>query len=269
MKKSLLILSTILFLLVGFIQPVFADVGPKPSITITVENAHEEVYYMTLLSKQDVMGPWSTNYPNINNLPEDVYNQFLSYQDPDGYYFIGYVEELNATDNEFAWTYYPPDEFKILVYFPESNTFYSSNALEKYAFDDVLTADLSTDTIIVTRIGNSGVFFRKFMIRVLLTLLIEVGLGYLFGYRSKKEITTLVIVNIITQVLLSGVLTFGEYMYGLLLYLILLPIGEIIVFLLEGIIYSISFRDQKKGKLWIYTFLANVLSFLIGLFPLF
>lgn len=46
-----------LIVLMSFILPVYADMGPKPSVHIDVE-CDEEVYYMTLLTESSKYGPY-------------------------------------------------------------------------------------------------------------------------------------------------------------------------------------------------------------------
>ena len=43
---------------------------------------------------------------------------------------------------ELAWTYYPPGDFKILLYYPETETFVSSGIYARYAFDTYYTVDM-------------------------------------------------------------------------------------------------------------------------------
>ena len=40
-------------------------------------------------------------------------------------------------------TYYPPPKFKILLYYPETETFVSSGIYERYAFDTYYTVDMN------------------------------------------------------------------------------------------------------------------------------
>ena len=61
----------------------------------------------------------------------------------DGYNFLQYLWECSA-DKIIEWTYYPPSVFKILLYFPESDSFVVSGACETYAFDSYYTIDLTS-----------------------------------------------------------------------------------------------------------------------------
>ena len=86
---------------------------------------------MTLLSKEASSGPFGvyendeeTDHFNNEFGPDEVWKAFINYQDKDGFYFISYFQECTDT---FQWNYYPPNEFKVLIYFPESQSFITSS----------------------------------------------------------------------------------------------------------------------------------------------
>lgn len=113
-----------------------ADMGPKPSVSVEFRGLEGQTYYATLLSQTDSTGPWSHSdeYYDYYGDP-DVWEAFNGYEDPDGFYFIGCYEDC-SDDQTFSWTYYPPQVFKALVYFPESDTFaVTEDTYERYAFD--------------------------------------------------------------------------------------------------------------------------------------
>lgn len=110
-----------------------ADTGPKPSVRITFENLGEELCYGTLLSSRESTGPasaWNGNEEDARhnenpngqydwqNFGYDVWKAFVDYAENDDFYFLQEAWQVNIT-KELAWTYYPPEEFKILLYFPK------------------------------------------------------------------------------------------------------------------------------------------------------
>jgi hypothetical protein len=79
-----------------------------------------------------------------------IWEAFDSYQDKDDFYFLQYFTKLGE-DAAFRWGYYPPKEFKILLYFPDDGSFaVSDEVYERYAFDSYYTVDLSHLTHPVT-----------------------------------------------------------------------------------------------------------------------
>ena len=134
---------TVLFV---FALPAYADMGPKPSVRVNFENMGEELCYGTLLSKNKSTGPssaWDGNEEHIYNydLDIEIWRKFVEYKDSDGYYFLQEGWKVSET-KQIAWTYYPPQSFKILLYFPEYDTFAVSGIYERYAFDTYYTVDM-------------------------------------------------------------------------------------------------------------------------------
>ena len=130
-----------------------ADMGPKPSVHIIFENMGDELCYGTLLSQKPSTGPQSAwdgieehaRYKESDHwygdFDYDIWKAFVEYEDADGYYFL--QEGWTVSDTkEIAWTYYPPNSFKILLYYPYTETFVSSGIYEKYAFDTYYTVNM-------------------------------------------------------------------------------------------------------------------------------
>lgn len=97
--------------------------------------------------------------------------------------------------------------------------------------------------------------------RVTLTLLIEGLIFFIFGYRKKSSWITFIFVNLFTQValniLLSGPNLTAYWIFGLAFY-------EIIIFIVEAILFSAILKEYKKGRAVTYAFVANIISLLLG-----
>ena len=252
--------------------------GPKPSVRITFTGIQGETYYGTLLSLRDSTGPASawdgtSDYPEW--YPEDekgIWEAFIQYEDVDGYYFLQEWWDCSDT-NQLNWTYYPPTPFKILLYFPETDTFYVSPVYERYAFDSYFTVDLSsydTDPIMAHQSYDYTWEIISLIARIILTIALELGIALLFGYREKKVLGFLAVVNILTQVTLNVALNIINYNSGALTFTFSYVLFEILVFAIEAIAYAallkkISSKEQKKGRAVGYAFIANAASFAFGL----
>lgn len=256
-----------------------ADMGPKPSVRIEFTGIEGETYYGTLLSKHESTGPasaWSGNPDYARSQPGeegyDIWLKFVEYQDADGYYFLQEWWDCSDT-NQLNWTYYPPSPFKILLYFPETDTFYVSPVYERYAFDSYFTVDLSaydTDPIMANQSYNYTWEMISLVARIILTILLELGIALLFGYREKKVLGLLAVVNIITQVTLNVALNIINYNSGSMTFTFSYVLFEILVFAIEAVAYAallrrFSGKEQKKGKAVGYAFIANAGSFAFGL----
>lgn len=87
----------------------YADVGPKPSITIDFKRLQGENFYVTLLSEIPSTGPYSAlgEHPNdqrYNTYDEDydIWKKFVDYKDIDGFYFLQYFKNCTET-SEFKY----------------------------------------------------------------------------------------------------------------------------------------------------------------------
>lgn len=148
MKKALIkIVPVVLILSIVFSFTAFADTGPKPSVVIDLVGLDGRECYGTLLSDDESYGPnraWREGeemYAYHEDDPE-IWRKFVDYKDTDGYYFLQQFWNCTET-NGFKWGYYPPDPFKLLLYFPETDTFAVTPVYEQYAFDSYYTVDVS------------------------------------------------------------------------------------------------------------------------------
>ena len=262
---------------------VKADIGPKPSVTVTIDGLENEVYYATLLSKHKSTGPASAydgSYARYKSGDEgyDIWQKFVAYEDSDDFYFL--QEFWNCSGkNEFRWGYYPPSPFKILLYFPEQDVFVVSDIYERYAFDTYYAVDLeglqiesvTADTLLTAeKCYDYSEELINLAVRIAATILIELVTALLFGIRSKKQLLLLTGVNAFTQVVLNVLLNIVNYnkgYYAFVFYYILL---ELLVFVIEAVIYGVvltKFSDGQIGrrKAICYALAANAVSFGLGL----
>lgn len=268
MKKILKVLIISVLLLNSFVFKTSADVGPKPSINIYFENSSNGEYYVTLLSSQENLGPWNSviedDFAGRVGNEYDAYKAFYDYCKNDSFYFLDYVDECSK-NNEFRWGYYPPSEFKIAVYDCTSKSLKVSDAIKREAFDSYYNVVIGNELIVKEEVHIKEKLI-SFAIRVILTILVELAIGLLFKYRSKKEIKTIIIVNIITQIILNIIMLILDYTSGGLVWIIVFPILEVFVIIIEAIIYCIVFKDHKRIKTIFYTILANLITLCIGVF---
>lgn len=282
MKKSCRIRFAFLFLLICvlFALPVFADVGDKPSIYIAFENMPDVPFYGALIV--DTL-PQDGSYPDestpaewCGNIPDAVYDAICAYDDADGFFYWHSPYEnlfLCSESGRLVLNYPSPDRFKLLLYFPETETYAVSDVLEKYAHDasyvldfggtvpsDDVLLDVRTDDHLPSGIG--GLF-----VRMVLTVLLELGIAWLFRYRTKPLVTSIITVNVVTQLLLNMPLVFISFKLGGLAAFIAYFLLEIPVLIIEAIAYAIILPDRRGGTWWkavLYAIAANLVSFIVG-----
>ena len=246
-----------------------ADVGPKPSVNISIENCPDYECYGTLLGKAEGYGPYHAVDPDVetgryDNDARAAYNAFSSYaQSTEGFFFWGEVFTIDSSS--FSWGYYPPEDFIILIYDPETAALYASGEESRFAFDSYYRVDLQDDgTLAVQETPYLTRNLMSFAIRVAVTITVELLIALVFRYRDKKEIRLIVITNCITQVMLNLLLSFIDYTSGLLTWVFIFPVLEIAVFIIEAIVYAIGLRSHSRKRAVCYALLANAATALIG-----
>ncbi len=277
-KRSFAVFAVAVVLLV-LLVPSFAvaDTGPKSSVHVNFKNT-DDVFYCTLLSKREYSGP-HTVYDGDNmytKVDTDVFMAFVDYQDADGFYFLQYVSQCDETKT-FSWGYYPPDTFKILLYFPESGTFVASDICQKYAFSSYFTVDMDgvdgSTSDVVLKVKKSYDYFAEIvglLFRVVVTVALELGIAWLFKLRGKKTLLCILIANCVTQIVLNVVLNVFNYFDGPFMMILVYFLAEIFVFAAEAVTYSVALRriDDVQVPVWksvLYAFVANLLSFVVGM----
>lgn len=276
-----------------------ADMGPKPSVNISFEGLGDELCYATLLSKRESTGPssvWDGIEENAQHnenkgfdyvtLDYETWKAFAEYDDPDGYHFLQEGWLVNET-KEFAWTYYPPDSFKILLYFPDSNIFVTSGIYERYAFDSYYTVDMtgiqpsvegnnSEYPLLIAEpmpVEKSYDYSKEIVLlvaRIVLTIILETGIALLFGLTEKKVFLLIVAVNTVTQIILNVLLNIVNYKSGYMAFVLAYILFEIIVFVIEAVLYCSFIKkvSEQPKKQWVYiayALVANLVSFGAGI----
>lgn len=238
-----------------------ADTGPKPFVSVCFDGLEGEEYYATLLSETDSTGPWSYGVPCYDWQEPEIWEKFSGYEDPDGFYFLGFYEECTETA-ELNWGYYPPQNFKVLLYFPEYDCLVPiAEALERYAFDTYYTVDasglkLESDVSGSVKIVQGEIRAEKsydytmeivsLFCRIIFTLLVELGIALLFGFNGKKQLLIILTANIFTQTVLNVLLNLTYHSQGPWAFIFNYVWMEALVFVIEGAIYRRYLHRYSK-----------------------
>lgn len=312
MKKSLRSLLAFLIAATVLCCIAMADTGPKPSASFTFTGMPDEDYYVTMLAEVDAYGPHRVYQPG-EDLPyvleagrDDpaypAWQKFVDYKDPDGYYFLEDLFEQCHGDDEAGWRYFPPERFKLLLYFPESDTFLCSPVTARYAFDSIYRLDLGgkspaeiaaltlTDPnggpipadgtgetsavgeVTLDKADGTRQQLIGFLGRLCITLIIELALAWGWKYRKGSQLLFIGIVNLITQCLLNVALLYWgaqETSRGFIIFWYILL--ELAVTGIEAAAYAylLPGTDRKdpavRRHAALYALSANLLSFVAGL----
>ena len=275
-------ISMVLFLMAALGIYAFADFGPKPSVVVEFENAGDQEYYVTLVAKEDKLGsPYSRvtaeDQPETDDIA--IWNRLVAFEDPDGMVFAGNVQKLTG-DGAYVWGYYPPSEFRVLIYFPDTDSFVeSSEILEQYAFDSYYQADFdkisangnsAVAAIPVTRKYNLLWQITAFLLRLAVTVVIESLLAVCFGFAGKRQLWLIFGMNCLTQLAMNLLMLTQGAVHIFAFYVIQYALAEFAVILVEGLVYYLALPKladpyYAEGKHPIvYAVVGNLASFVLG-----
>lgn len=277
-KRFISVFLTLLLLIPMLALTVHADMGPKPSTAITVHGGGGERMVLTLLGEDGQWGPHSLVEPDAepedwmvsNKIQEEAWYAFRDYQDPDGFYFWGEIFE-----NSVGWNYWPPEVFKVAVYYPDCDVLWvSEESFERYAFQSeyrlilpavgenarsgILDMDLKKET-------DAAEELFGLLVRIALTIVIELAMARVFGFDSRNQRRLILRVNLVTQLGLNGLLWLWYFFDGPLMAILRLFLAELAVLIAELIIYLRRLReDERAVRTILYTICANLVSVWIG-----
>ena len=99
---------------------------------------------------------------------------------------------------------------------------------------------------------------------LILTILVEVLVAFILGYR-KKDLLNVILVNIITNPIVTTIPVYFNVEYGLQERNISLLILELLTLFTEGFIYK-KYMDKRNINLYLLSLILNGSSYLLGLF---
>lgn len=104
----------------------------------------------------------------------------------------------------------------------------------------------------------------SYLVALLLTISIEVFVALMFGYKNKKEILSVILINLITQPALNFLLFINTYFSLIPVNIQSILASETIVILVEWqlLVYALQ-RNPKR--LLVLSLVMNLASFAIGL----
>lgn len=267
-----------LLLISVFPVTAHADMGPKPSVQVTFKNMDGRVCYSTLLSKTESTGPayaWDGDPEHIqlwDDQDPEIWQAFVNYKDGDGFYFLQWFWRCDE-EGVLNWSYYPPETFKVLLYYPDTGEFLVSGVCDRYAFDSDFTVDMAkvqAGQLTVRRSSHDNTRqVAGFVVRLILTVLIELGVAWLFGFRKKELLLVIIAANVVTQaaynLALQGIYNArGPWAAAFWAFAL-----EPVIFAVEAAVYCLLFNrfggeEVRRRKIVLYALAANVVSFAAG-----
>ena len=227
-SKAIIILLFICSLIMVIPRVTYANAAEPPSIVILINNPPKDLSISLITDEKQLEA-------KVRKVAWESY-------------YIFYSSDMQANDNYI---------FRITT---KDESFECTFNEELSRYNNVITLNMSTHKM------KTGVYpFRSFLlicIRLIITLLIEGIIFWLFGFRKKRSWIIFLVINLITQGILNIYLNNASSIIST--YLIFgLIFGEVFVFIAEIILFR-SLIDEHKKRVVIYTLLANLVSLVAG-----
>jgi len=219
-----------------YYSTAFANSAEPPGFTIIVLNSSENISLSLKMSNRDV-----TDLRVVEGERkgwEKYYRLYYTHSSPQ-------VKDLKDA---------------VLVVQGNNKTFQCALPDETFGrYSNILTLDMESETL---TLGQAPLRVPALVaMRVLLTLLIEGIIFWLFGFRQKRSWLVFTAVNLITQAGLNAMLTgpdLGNYwIFGYLF-------GEVVVLAAELTAFLTFVNEFRKGRVALYVITANMASLIIG-----
>ena len=266
-----------------------ADSGPKPLLTVRVENAPEEGYYLDLVAEGEYEGhtygsgeseysgiDWSYSDEEAATLDTELLDA-LRAAVPEGYHACtaegtggaGMWGELAGTptgrqgESLHTFRYFGvPDTYQILIATAGGDT-YLFPPCTRTALQSSVTVDWETKSVEVPPAWIGYVL--QFLCTLLPTLVIEGVVLVLFGFSWKQNRKPFLLVNLVTQGALALYFSVTAVQSGVgWWYFFLLVPAEIVIAFVEGGLYTRLLTGSRR-RAFAYGITANLCSALLGL----
>ena len=267
-------LPALLLCLLCLVPTAYADMGPKPEVTITVVNAPEGELYLDLLREGT---PAEHPYPNSNDQFDPVILDHLRSLEGDGWvlaYSTGVsgppvFGSLRPRENG-TWHY-------SYVGLPETFRVAAATADEAQAAEVPYTRDFVGNIVYdwATNTVHDATppplrFLARLATTLIPTLAIEGIIFWLFGFRERRSWLVFLAVNTVTQVglhLVTGAML-AEAGWHFLNYFLTIIVQELVIWGAEALAYALLLTERTRTRRVGYAFAANIASFVLGYFPL-
>lgn len=290
-RNKIFVIFFMAIILFGGVFQLKADMGPKPTSEIEIIGMQGPYYFDLLVEKSADVVRVLTETQITNQIKYDYYSEeypsvLNGYRDDDGFasYTLytdmpHYMSQDDTNPNLFSIGYFAaPSVFKIALV-TETGALIVSDIIHKQNFNAHFIYDLTNETINETAIDHpiyngygdttEEIPFIQMLIQTLIcvigTLIIEIGLLFAFGYRTKDSYKKAILINLLTQTILAFMITYGYVFWGNIFGALgVLFVGEIVVFISEILLFRRTLNEQSKTKATIYALVANFTSLIFG-----
>ena len=249
-----------------------ADTGSKDNLIIYVKNPPSEPYYLDLLTKNS--GAYNGYYErNRETLDQEMIESLYSYKNEGWTPALAGGTELpmsgeltgKQTGNQMIhrFGYYGlPDTYRIIIV-TESGKVSASDICTRVALQSSVTYDYASGKVTVPPVFLTYLF--QFAVTFILTIVFEGIVLLIFRINLKENWKVFLIVNFITQIILT--LTVGAALVngGSNSAYSLQPLIEILILAGEAIAYRFFLTGTGNKRKVAYAVVANLTSWIIGI----
>lgn len=271
-------LSLALIALLCLALPAYADMGPKPDLTVTVVNAPEGQCYVDLLYEYSSSS--FANYVDTSGC-DPALLAALHALEGDGW-VLACATGVNGAPifgdlrpneaGQYVYAYYGlPRTFRLAVA-TEGGAQATQESYTRTRFHTNLVYDWNTNTM--SEATPALLYYAaQFLATFLPTLVIEGVILWLFKFRQKRTWLVFLLVNFVTQLglhLLCNSLSsvpFADSYDSLGYYVLSLLVPECLIFIVEAISYGVLIKEETSGRRVGYAICANAASYLLGYLP--
>ena len=107
-------------------------------------------------------------------------------------------------------------------------------------------------------------YIKNIVLALAITLIIELLIAVLFGFRNKWELVTVFLINVITNPLMNYLLSINYYFHIISQYVVLLIILEVIFIFVEWRLLVFILNSNSK-KMFVLSTVMNTCSCVAGL----
>ena len=278
MKRTARFLAILCLTAVLLAGTAFADFGPKPQLTVQVVNGPEEPYYLDLLAEGELRGGWEGPSWDVEQamergeIDQDLLDALYAAV-PEGWHACAaqgtggapIYGGLTGEDGVHTFGYHGvPSTYRVLVV-TKSGESWMSETCQRYVLQSTIAVDWAAKAVKLPPLW--GLYMMQTLCTLLPTLLIEGLLLLLFRLSWRTNWKPFLIVNLVTQGLLSVFLSVTSLQNGVnVMYLILFIPAELVVAFIEAGTYRRVLKGCTKRRAFLYGLTANAVSAAAGWF---
>jgi len=228
LKRRFLIILLLLILLMTISDISYGNAAEPPSIMIIVTNAPED---LEISIGEDIV---YTEAKIIDKLLEKYYVFYLR----ETKNIINYTINVKTDNLSYEVDFEKP-----------SNT-----------YQNLYTLNLQSQTLTPGKSIARSILLVS--MRIIITLIIEGIIFYIFGFRDRHSWILFTVINLITQgalnIWINGLFSIQSYMF------IGLIVIEVLILIVEGIAMVSGINEHNKSRRLLFVLSANLLSLVVG-----